>query len=129
MGLNPLLIGLSLCLLLIGFVYSFPSFNSNDEKAFHQYIIDKFKLNFIREGSKNNKYHTNTGAKVSLSHELYDNAAETKCNKICKICANNSKCVEGAYALRYALRIDEIGDIKPCLENPILCNIRDIKIA
>lgn len=98
--------------------------DKTDEKEFHQYIIDKFKLNFVREGSKNNKYHTSKGAKVSLSHELYDNAAKTKCNKICKACINHSKCVEGAYALR----IDEVGNIKPCLENPILCNIRDFKI-
>lgn len=98
--------------------------DKTDEKLFHQYIIDKFKLNFIREGNKNNKYHTSSGAKVSLSHELYDNAAKTKCNKICKACTNHSKCIEGAYALR----IDEVGNIKPCLENPILCNIRDIKI-
>ncbi len=96
--------------------------DKTDEKEFHQYIINKFKLNFIKEGFKNNKYHTKTGAKVSLSHELYDNAAKTKCNNICKTCSNYTKCIEGAYALR----IDEIGNIKPCLQNPIFGNIREI---
>jgi len=96
--------------------------DKSKEKELHNTIVKAYNLQPVSRNSKTAEYQTLDGVKITLSHELYDNAAHTKNNSICKSCPNNKVCIEGAYALR----IDETGDIKTCLANPVFGNIRNI---